>query len=188
MSLSQATLLSNLNSAATPLSAAMAAEARQKIVSVALDMTNMLINMGLPEPKVREKAPPILFDLPQPKPLREPLLKLKLRKETVNRLNHIYISRTNEYLEATIRELQLLWSSVYVEGSHAPLRIWDKVILSAQEETQKTLDDMFDMVVASARDHVANLATMKRKSQPVFDQVRVERAYFQWLTGFAAHY
>jgi hypothetical protein len=38
------------------------------------------------------KPPPILFDIPQPKPLREALLKLKVHKETVNKLNQVYIN------------------------------------------------------------------------------------------------
>ena len=172
-------LLSHLNSAVTPVSAAMAAEARQKIVSAALDMTNMLINMGFPEPKIQqEKPPPVLFDIPHPKPLRETLLKLKVHKETVNRLNQIYTSHVNEFRSKTMQELQLLWSCLHLEGSHTPLLAWEKVLLAAQRKTQETLDILFDMVVDRARDVVTNLATKKRKNQPVFDQVSISVCLF----------
>ena len=158
----------------------MAAEARQKIVSVALDMTNMLINMGFPEPKIQqEKPPPILFDLPRPKPLREALLKLKLRKETISKLNETYIRRTEEYLSKTTRELQLLWSGLHVEGSHIPLLAWENALLFTRRKTQETLDALFDMVVDQARDVVTNLATKKRKIQPVFDQVSINVCLYQ---------
>ena len=132
----------------------------------------MLINMGVPEPKIqREKPPPIQFDLPQPKPLLEVLLKMKVRKETVSRLNQIYIRQINEYRSVTTRELQLLWRNLHVEASHTPLRAWEKALLLTQRKVQQTLDDLFDMVVSRARDHVANVGTQKQKSQPVFDQV-----------------
>ena len=163
-----------------PVSAAMAAEALQKIVSVALDMTSMLNNMGVPEPKIQqEKPPPTMFDIPHPKPLRETLLKLKVHKETVNKLNQIYTNRVDEYRSKTIQELQLLWSSIHVEGSHSSLRAWDKALLLTQRKAQETLDACFDMMVGQAHNHIANLATKKRKNQPVFDQVRIGACLFQ---------
>jgi len=147
----------------------MAAETSQKIMSAAPNMKNMLINMGFPECRIQlAKAPPISFDLPPPKPLREPLLKLKVRKEIVNLLNQIYISRADEYRSEMTRELQLIWRDLHIEGSHTPLRAWEKVLLLAQRKIQETLDGLFDMVISRARDHVAN---KKPKSQPVFDQV-----------------
>ena len=157
----------------------MAAEARQKIVSAALDMTNMLINMGFPEPKIQqEKPPPILFDIPHPKPLRETLLKLKVHKETVNKLNQIYISQVDEYRSKTMQELQSLWSCLHLEGSRTPLLTWEKVLRFTQRKTQETLDAWFDMVVDRARDLVANLSAEKRKNQPVFDQVSIRTYQF----------
>jgi len=154
----------------------MAAETLQKIVSAALDMKTMLNNMGIPECKIQqEKPPPISFDIPPPKPLREALLKLKVRKETVNILDQIYISRANEYLSGMTRELQLIWRNLHIEGSHAPLQAWEKVLLLAQRKTQETLDDLFDMAISQARDPVAN---KKRKSQPVFDQVSIRARLF----------
>ncbi len=159
----------------------MAAETLQKIMSAALDMKNMLINMGVSEPKLQQETP--LLDLPRPKPIREALLKLKVRKETVNKLDQIYTSRTNEYRSETMRELQIFWRSLHVEGSHTSVRAWEKVLFLSQRKTQETLDDLFDMVISRARDHVANLSTKKRKSQPVFDQVSIKTLYFQSLIG-----
>ena len=154
----------------------MAAETPQKIMSAALDMKAMLNNMGVPERKIQqEKPPPIQFDIPPPKPLREALLKLKVRKETVNRLNQIYISRADEYRSVMSRELQLFWRSLHVGGSLNPLQAWEKVLLHAQRKTRETLDDLFDMVMSRARDHVA---ITKRKSQPVFDQVSIRTHLF----------
>ena len=168
-----------------PVSAAMAAEALQKIVSVALDMTSMLNNMGVPEPKIQqEKPPPALFDIPHPKPLRETLLKLKVHKDTVNRLNQIYTNQVNEYRSKTMKELQLLWSCMNVEGSHTPLRAWNKALLLTQRKTRETLDAWFDIVVDRARDAVTNLSAKKRQSQPVFDQVSIRTYQFSvadWL-------
>ena len=149
----------------------MAAETLQKIMSVALDMKNVTIKMGIPERKLQqEQPPPVLFDIPSPKPLREALLKLKLRKETINILNQIYITRANEYRSETAQELQLLWRSLHVEGSLIPLQAWEKALLLTQRKIQETLDDLFDMVISRARDHVAD---KKRKSQPVFNQVSI---------------
>ena len=146
----------------------MAAETLQKIVSTAPDMKDLLNSMGVSECK--EKPHPILFDIPRPKPLREALLKLKVRKETVNRLDQIYISRVNEYRSKVTRELQSLWNSLHVEGSHIPPRVWDKALLLAQKKIQETLDNLFDIVISRANDHIAN---KQRKSQPVFDQVSI---------------
>jgi hypothetical protein len=175
-------LLSHFELRRTPVSAAMAAETLQEIMSVALDMENMLNNMGVPERKFQQgKAPPISFDIPAPKPLREALLKLKVREETINRLNQIYISRVNEFRSKTTQELQILWRSLHVEGSHIPLRVWEKALLLAQRKAQKTLDDLFDMVISRARDHVAN---KKRKSQPVFDQVSIRARLFSVADWF----
>ena len=163
----------------------MAAETLQKIMSAALDMKDMLNNMGFPERKIQqENPPPILFDLPPPKPLRETLLKLKLRKEAVNTLNQIYISRVDEFLSETRRELQLLWRELHIEGSHAPLQAWEKALLRTQRKTQETLDDLFDMVISRAHGHVANLSTKKRKSQPVFDQVSIRTRPFSVANWF----
>lgn len=159
-----------LNSAATLVSAAMAAETYQKIKSVA----NMLMNMGIPEPKVqRETPPPVQFDMPQPKPIREALLKLKLRKETVDKLSQVYTRQINEYRSGATRELQLLWRDLHIEGSHTPLRAWEKALLLTQRKVQQTLDDLFNMVVNHARDHVAAVGTNKPTNQPVFDQVSI---------------
>ena len=163
----------------------MAAEALQKIVSVALDMTSMLHNMGIPEPKIQQEKPPdILFDIPHPKPIRETLLKLKVHKEAVDKLNQIYTSQVNEYRSKTMQELRLLWNCLHVEGSHTPLRAWDKVLLLTQKRTRERLDAWFDMVVNRARDLVANLSAEKRKNQPVFDQVSYRTYQFSvadWL-------
>ena len=149
----------------------MAAETSQKIMSVALNMKNMLNNMGVPERRIQqEKPPPDLFDLPPPKPLREALLKLKVRKEFVNKLDQIYTTHTNEYRSEMTRELQLIWRNLHIEGSHTPLKAWKKVLLLAQRKTQETLDNSFDMVISQARDLVAN---KQRKSQSVFDQVSI---------------
>ena len=150
----------------------MAAGTFQKIMSAALDMKGMLINMGVPEPRLQEKPPPIKFEIPPPKPLREALLTLNIPKEAVDRLNQIYISRVNEYRSEVTRELQLLWRDLHVEGSHTPLRAWEAVLL-AQRKTQETIYDSF---ISQARDHFAKLDTKKRRSQPVFDQVSI-RAY-----------
>ena len=156
----------------------MAAETLHKIMLSALDMKTMLNNMGVPEARIQEeKPPPFLFDLPGPKPLREALLKLKVRKETVDRLNEIYISRVNEFRSEMMRELQSLWRSLHIEGSHTSLQAREMVLL-AQRKAQETLDNLFDMVVNRARDHVANLDTRKRTSQPVFDQVSISTYLF----------
>ena len=174
VSLSLELLLSHFELRLPPVSAAMAAETFQKIMSAALDMKGMLISMGVPEPKVQlETPPPILFDLPRPKPLREALLKLKLRKETVSKLNEAYVSRTEEFLSKTTRELQSLWSGLHVEGSHIPLLAWENALLLTRKKTQETLDTSFDMVVDRARNLVANLSAEKRKNQPMFDQVSI---------------
>lgn len=140
----------------------------------------MLTNIGVPETKVPQaKTPPIPdFNIPQAKPLREALLKLKVCKETVNKLNQPYISRVNEHRSETIRTLQLLWGRLHEEGAYSPSRAWEKVLLLAQRKTQETLDDLFNMVVSLARNHVTNLATKKRKSQPVFDQVSIRACLF----------
>ena len=158
-------------------------------MSAALDMKDILVKLGVPEPKVpEEKTPPIPnFDIPRPKPLQEALLKLKVCKETVNKLNRLYISRTNEYRSETTCELQLLWRRLHEEGAHSPFRAWKRVLLLAQRNTQETLDDLFDTFVSLAQDHVANLGSKKRKSQPVFDQVSIETGLSQKLNGFAAH-
>ena len=157
----------------------MAAETLHKFMSAALDMKTMLNNMGVPEARIQEKPPPILFDLPSPKPLRETLLKLKVHKETVNKLNRIYTSHVDEYRSKTTQRLQLLWSSLHVEGSHTPLLAWEKVLLLTQKKTQETLDALFDIVVGQARDLVANLSAEKRKNQPVFDQVSTSIRMYQ---------
>ena len=170
------------------VSAAMAAETLQELLSAALDMKNLKISMGVPERKIQQaKPPPILFDLPRPKPLREAFLKLKVPKDTANTLNEIYTRRVNEFRSKTTQELQLLWGCLHVEGSHVPLLVWKNALLLTQRKTQETLDHLFDMVVSQARDHVANLGTSKPKTQPVFDQVSIKCLYLQSLIGFAAH-
>jgi len=150
----------------------------------ALDMVDMLYKMGVPVPKIQQEPPPILFDIPQPKPLPDALLKLKVRKETVNRLNQIYMTRVNEHRSEATRELQLLWRSLHIEGSDTPLLVWENALLLAQRKIQETLDALFDMIVNRARDHLADLSIKRPRSQPVFDQVSIGACLFSvadWL-------
>jgi len=141
--------------------------------SSALDLINTLQNnYGVPPPPPQSAPPLPQFTVATPDALRDKLLKLGICKRTTTALNEIYIRNVDNYCSESTESLRVLWKRLHDDGARDPLRTFNGVLEATRNQMKETLDAIFTMIVDIA---VKTLGTKKRKSQPVFDQVRLQQ-------------
>lgn len=149
----------------------MEADILQSILASARNLQTTLIACGAQTRRTPASQPMPDFSIVLPQPLRAPLIKIGVCAATATKLDALYVQHVDEYRVKVSVELHDLWKRLHEEGAYNPVETWTGVAKIAQKKASATLQEIFDIFCNVATEHVKDLRSRKRKSQPVFDQV-----------------